>query len=291
MSKELAIVDPSGRPVKDRPLELSSSGEMPSPAQMLDYIIRAVRSKDLDLDRASFMLDIKDRIEAGIKAQQDRFLEAEFLQALTPCRLEMPHRIVTDAINAQAGNHKYTKLPTLERIIRPVWERNKFDVDWKPIVHEKPGGVDIIELQMRVIYLPNGWVETRVLKAPSDTKGPKGGDQKTAVQGLSSTASYLRRLHHILFWGLTFIDKSDNDGNTRGPYTEVTDENDASPDAVVLLSEAQKSTLTNLLNATGTSESKFCQRAGFKTLDDLPASKYETAKKLLMDKQAAARNA
>lgn len=245
---------------------------LPSPVDILDKIIDGLRDKSLDLDRANMLLSIQERIQDNLDKQRDRQRKAEFDEAASRARAKMP-AIIKATLNPNTKSY-YAKLDHLTPIICPIYEAEQLQVDWIPNREAFTRGR--VGLEMAVRYTPNAWVEKIYLEADPDSKGPKGGDQKTEVQGMISSVSYIKRNLHILFWDLHFLDKSDNDGNTRGPYT------DAPPSGKFeVITTEQALDLVDLAKATGASETKICEFAKVNRFEELPVNLYERVKNIL----------
>lgn len=245
---------------------------LPSPVDILDKIIDGLRDKSLDLDRANMLLSIQERIQDNLDKQRDRQRKAEFDEAASRARAKMP-AIIKATLNPNTKSY-YAKLDHLTPIICPIYEAEQLQVDWIPNREAFTRGR--VGLEMAVRYTPNAWVEKIYLEADPDSKGPKGGDQKTEVQGMISSVSYIKRNLHILFWDLHFLDKADNDGNTRGPYTDAPPAGKSE-----VITAAQALDLVDLAKATGASETKICEFAKVNRFEELPVNLYERVKNIL----------
>ena len=172
------------------------------PGALLAIISRIAMQPELRLDVLTLLLDRQERMEA----QQ---AERAFNEAMNACQAEiMP--VVRDAENKQT-NSRYAKLETVDAAIRPIYTKHGFSLSFNQVEPLVPGNVRIAcECAHR-----GGHAKFYFLEAPHDTLGPKGTPTKTALHGLGSTDTFLRRYLSCNIFNVT-LKNLDDDGNRGG---------------------------------------------------------------------------
>ena len=99
-------------------------------------------------------------------------------------------------------------------------------------------------------------------ESTSLTAGLDDSGGKNAIQQLGSTISYLERYSILALTGLASQDMDDD-----GKKTEV----------VELITDQQRSTIVDLLNAKGITETRLLKFLNVETLDQIPADKFNSA--------------
>ena len=162
----------------------------------------AAMASDPNVDVAKFKALVE--LQQSILAQQ---AEAEYNRAMSLAQADM-EPIVRDANNS----HTRSKYATLERIdaaIRPIYTRHGFALssNSEPI----PNGVRVL---CEVTHSA-GHKKLHKLEGALDTAGAKGASNKTDIQGLGSSITYLRRYLTIMIFNLALTNE-DDDGNKAG---------------------------------------------------------------------------
>jgi len=150
-----------------------------------------------------------DKFERLI-ALQERQLEHEarmaFTEAMAKAQAEM-EPVRRDATNSHT-NSKYARLETIDLAIRPIYTRHGFSVSYNSADHQQ--GVEVI----MTLRHARGHAEAYRLAGPLDGAGAQGKANKTGIQALGSSTSYLRRYLLCMAFNITLTNE-DNDGNNR----------------------------------------------------------------------------
>jgi ERF superfamily len=184
---------------------------------MQSFIERASRDENFDVAKFEALL----RMQREIVQEQER---REFNRAMALAQTEMAP-IVRDATNTHTRS-KYARLETIDREMRPVYTRHGFAVRFGSAPAARDGWVRIVCTVSHV----GGYSETNYLDAPPDDVGAKGTATKTAVQGIGSVVSYLRRYLLTMCFNIVLADDPDDDGEAvrRAPNRQ-SERNDPSP--------------------------------------------------------------
>ena len=217
---------------------------------MLAIIAAASRDPSVDVAKMRELLDIRREVIA----EQAR---VAFSASMAACQSEMLP-VFRDAENSQTRS-RYARLESIDVAIRPVYTRHGFALSFDAPESNADGALVVC----RVLH-QGGHTERYSLRGALDTSGFKGASNKTDIQGLGSTISYLRRYLTMMIFNLSLTNE-DNDGNGR------------KPDAREPLTEHQLSNLTDMVASCDLSperQSKMLAVYGVKTLADLPSARY-----------------
>lgn len=178
--------------------------------EVLAMLGRALTDPNVSVEKMERMFSLQERWENRKAAQQAH-------QAMIAVRAKLPE-IVKDA---QGQNSKYAKLEKIDRIAYPVYTAEGFSLQWSEVPHETPGWTRL----KCVVLHSGGHREEHFISGPMDDKGPKGLPNKTGVQGMGSTWSYLQRRLLAMIFNLRIVGE-DNDGQGRiqqhGPSSKPT---------------------------------------------------------------------
>ena len=230
-----------------------------STATVLQTIGRMAADPTIPLDRMQALLDMQLLLE-------QRRSELEFNRAMKAVQDEM-EPVVRRARN-EKGN-LYAKLEHVDKEIRPVYTKHGFSLSFGSA---EPRVKDNLRMLCDVRHI-EGYTKTYELEGGLDISGPKGGSNKTSIQGLGSSASYLRRYLTIMIFNVILIDE-DNDGQKTGTVKYISDD--------------QKNTLLDLLIACKLpdNDKKFLDFAQADKLEHILAQKFETVRDMLKKKLA-----
>jgi len=136
----------------------------------------------------------------------------EYAGAMLAARAEMPE--VTK--DSRGENSKYAKLEKLDRLAYPIYSRHGFSLEWSEAECHTPNWT---RLSCTIQHVA-GHKEVKFIQGPMDDRGPKGAPNKTGIQGMGSTWSYLQRRLLAMIFNIRIVGE-DNDGNkertTTGP--------------------------------------------------------------------------
>lgn len=243
-------------------LQLASEAPAEAPDSLLSFVAMAVKDPTIDVAKLESLL----RMQREIIADDAR---VRFNRAMSAAQAEIIP-VVRDAVNPETRS-KYARLETVDAAIRPIYTRHGFNLSFTEVPNEGP------ELKIACLVKHDaGHVEPYHLSALSDTTGPKGGANKTQVQGVGSSVSYLRRYLTLMIFNVALAN-DDNDGNR--VRSQETGE---------LAGRVQAEELQRLLIETDSNERLFLDHMGLKatsTLKDVPVGHYVRCKNALLTKK------
>lgn len=236
--------------------------EPQAPSTLIAFLARAVHDPSVDVGK----LEAIYRMQREIVADERR---AAFHRAMNAVQSEM-QAVVRNAFNDQTRS-KFATLEAVDAAIRPVYAKYGFSLSFT----ETPS--DAAEMKITCIVSRDGHAETYFLSALSDTLGPKGMPNKTNVQGVGSTTTYLRRYLTCLVFNIA-LKNEDNDGNRQRPANEETGE---------LISRAQAVELRALMQETRILEAVVLAKKapGLATIEALPAAKFHIVRNDLLSRK------
>lgn len=212
-------------------------------------------------------LDVEktERLFALYEREQDRRASREFADAMTECQEEMPNTIKTDGRNSHTGSN-YAKYDTVTRAIKPVYTKHGFTISFG----EEPCDREGFLIVVATVRHRAGHTEIYRRFAPIDNLGPKGNAVKSILHGCQSSMSYMQRKLLESIFGIAESD-DDDDGLAAGTSYVTKEQAD---ELAALVRNTPQGTLEALL-----------EWAACDSLTDIPASKYNGAKKALTAKQ------
>lgn len=232
------------------------------PQSLLNFVARALVDPAIDVNKLEMLL----RMQREIVAEEAR---VAFAVAMNAAQGEI-QAVARNAINPETRS-KYATLEAVDQAIRPVTHKHGFSLQFSEADNDSP------EKRIEcVVTHTAGHAKTFHLAAMSDTVGPQGKPNKTQVQGVGSTVSYLRRYLTCMIFNVALRD--DNDGN-RVRKTEETGE---------LAGRTQADELYRLLAATKSDERKFLDHMGLndaRSLKDVPIRHFVRLKNALLTKK------
>jgi hypothetical protein len=201
--------------------------------------------KGADLDQLTKLMDMKERWEAAEAKKA-------FVVAMTRFRAECPPIQKT----RETHQGKYAGLAETLDTIKGLMSECGLAHAWR--TEQNMEGVMVTCCVTHVL----GHQECTSMTAPPDPSG-----SKNAIQAIGSTISYLERYTLMAILGMASTDQ-DTDGNVP-------------PD---LISADEKAELVALIKETKADNPKFLRYLGVKSLDEMPAYKFEEAKAALEKK-------
>lgn len=167
----------------------------------LSLIERLASNPRADVKKLEALLDMRERTRAGEAHRR-------FNEAMRDCQAEiMP--VARDAENKHT-NSKFAKLESIDREIRPIYTKHGFSLSFN--------SKSLDDGRVRILCTVGhtaGHFEPYELDGHLDTAGAKGNANKTNLQGLGSTVSYLRRYLTCMIFNVVLTDE-DNDGGQAG---------------------------------------------------------------------------
>lgn len=185
--------------------QLATTTALTPPEQepaMLGFLRSAMANPDFPVEKFTVVLD-------AYTAQEAKMAEREFNRAMAVAQSDMAP-IRKDAINPHT-NSKYARFEAIDEHLRPIYTRNGFSVRFRT-EDAQPGWVKVV----CVIAHAAGHVEEFPLSAPLDSAGSQGRSNKTGVQAIGSTTSYLKRYLLTMAFNVALAgDDDDGEGPRR----------------------------------------------------------------------------
>lgn len=214
-------------------------------ASVLDMILRAASDPSVSIEKMERLFALHE------KMQKDK-ARKEYSEAMAAAQADIGP-VARDRQNAHTKS-AYATLEAIDEAIRPISTRHGFALSFD--AQESDKGLTII---CDVLH-SGGHSERKTLTGALDTIGTNGTRNKTDIQGLGSTTSYLRRYLTCMVFNVA-IKNEDKDGNK----------------TAATLSAVQYLELKEKLDLIGGDEAKFVTPYRVETLADVPASKFDDA--------------
>lgn len=241
-------------------IELAGEAQVPAEVRtmgdgILSVIARAAADPNVDIDKLERLLEMQERVLA-------RDAKAEYMAALAEMQPKLPVIGERGGIKDRGGNIQstYALWEDINEAIKPVLAEHRFALSFKT----RREASEIIVTG--ILSHAGGHSEQTELSLPSDTSG-----SKNAVQAVGSSTSYGKRYTASALLNLTSRGE-DDDGQKGGNHA---------------IDEAQYAMLVTLLETYGASTKRFLDKFKIKTVNDLPASKYDEAVQALHAHHAA----
>ena len=165
-------------------------------------LLSAALDRGVSPEELSQWMDLEKRFKKEVA-------EKAYIAAMNRCHQRMPI-VVRDAENRQTSS-RYARLETVANGIKPIYAEEGFTLEFSEAESHLPNHRRI-ECEVQHV---GGHAKRFHLDSPIDDVGAKGASNKTAVQGLGSMISYLRRYLTLMIFNITIAD-TDNDGNGAG---------------------------------------------------------------------------
>ncbi len=213
--------------------------------------------------------EMVDRLIAWHEREQARQAMEAFNVAMSAAQGEI-RAVTRNAYNDQTRS-KFANLEAVDDAIRPIYTKHGFRLSFT----ETPD--DAAEMRITCIVARGAHVENYSLPALADMTGPKGAPNKTQVQGVGSTVSYLRRYLTCLVFNVATRD--DNDGNRIKP--------NAAMETGELITRPQIAELRALMLETRIMESVVLAKKapGLATIEALPSAAFHVIRNDLLSRR------
>jgi hypothetical protein len=167
---------------------------------MATFIERAALDPAFDVAKLEQLL----RMQREVAAEQAK---REFNAAMANAQAEMLP-VIRDATNTHTGS-KYAKLATIDAEMRPIYTKWGFSVRYGTQAAPRDGWIRV----MCTVAHAGGYEEPPIaLDAPMDVAGSQGKTNKTGIQAVGSSVSYLRRYLLTMAFNIVLADDPDDDG-------------------------------------------------------------------------------
>jgi hypothetical protein len=223
---------------------------------LMAIIASAARDPSVDIDKMERLLQMKERVEA-------REAKSAYTRALAELQTVLP--VIGERGEILDKNKRvqstYALWEDINDAIKPILAEKGFALSFRPQVRD--GSALVVGTLSHVA----GHSEEGEMALPSDTSG-----SKNAVQAVGSSTSYAKR--YIAAALLNLTSRGEDDDGVKGGLG-------------LLVDDAQLCALQNLASGVGADTRRFCEYFGVKSLNAIPAFRFEEAMQAL---QAKARN-
>ncbi len=165
---------------------------------MLDIIREVACNPAADVGKLERLLAMQQQIEAR-EAQTAFFAEHK-----AACEEMKP--VARDAQNNHTKT-RYALLETIDSAIRPIYAKHGFSLSFNSPTTDASG----VTVSCTVFH-ERGHSKDYQLSGALDGAGAKGSSNKTDIQALGSTVTYLRRYLECMIWNVVLTNE-DTDGN------------------------------------------------------------------------------
>jgi hypothetical protein len=169
---------------------------------MMGFLQRAI--SDPGFDTAKFEV-----VLAAVREEQAKHAERAFYAAMAEAQGEM-EPIRKDAINPHTKS-RYASFEAIDGTLRPVYTRHGFSVSYRTGKTDQPG---VVRMICTVAHAGGHSIEAE-LTAALDNSGAGGRTNKTDVQAVGSTVSYLRRYILSMIWNVALAGDDDDGESSR----------------------------------------------------------------------------
>jgi len=169
---------------------------------MLGFLQRAV--SDPSFDTAKFEV-----VLGAMREEQAKHAEREFYHAMAVAQGQM-EPVRKDAFNPHTKKN-YASFEAIDSAMRPVYTDNGFSVSYRTGKTDQPG---VVRMICTVAHAGGHAIEAE-LTAALDSSGAGGRTNKTDVQAVGSTVSYLRRYLLSMVFNVALAGDDDDGEGTR----------------------------------------------------------------------------
>lgn len=217
----------------------------------VQMVERLALADNVDVDKLDRMLAMKERVDA-------RMAENAFNAAMAEAQKEM-RAVAPDRDNSQTRS-RYATYAALDHALRPTYTKHGFALSFDT------GDAPAADVVRVLCYVTNaGFKRTYKVDMPADGKGAKGGDVMTKTHAAGAAFSYGARYLLKMIFNVA-VGETDDDGNSasRGGAT---------------ITEEQIETLRLAIMEADIPLAKFYKVMKVENLGELPANRFEEAKK------------
>ncbi len=225
------------------------------PDQLTSMIERMALSKDVDVDKLERILSMQERLV-------NKKAETDFIQAMATTQREI-EPIQRSTVNSHL-NSKYVRYEDLEEQIRPIYMKHGFVLTFST----EPMDNEMVRLICDVLH-EGGYTKRYHLEGKVDDVGLKGSRNKTAIQGMGSASSYLRRYLTAMIFNV-ILKNEDNDGGSH----------------IKKISEEQIEYIEALMTETNANRPAFLGTYGISKVEELPSNMFRAATSVLEIKKS-----
>lgn len=229
------------------------SGQVPAaPRSLMEAVMIASTNPLVDTAKMKELL--------SIRADEERKIhEREFNRALFQAQADM-RPVYAESWNDHTKS-RWARYEAISRAIDPIIRKHSLVLTFGMGNSPMPDHYRVT-CDVSLVGLTNdeGFTKGYFLDGPSDASGPKGGGTKSAVQGVTSTITYLRRVLKCLIFDVK-VAGEDVDGNDPG----------------ATIDEVQAKELRQRIENGGPGEARFLAFFKVEKLEALPANRFNDA--------------
>lgn len=226
----------------------------PPDGSILNLIASVARDPSANVENLRALI----AMQKEIVAEQARIA---FEVAMSAVQSEM-RPVLRDATNEHTRS-KYARLEHIAQVIQPIYSRHGFSVSFN-----NPDETDGSIVVTCELAHQDGHTKTFRLAGAPDAVGSQGKSNKTAIQAVGSTVSYLRRYLLCMIFNVSLTD-DDNDGEVISPITVH-----------------QWRELADLIAETKSDQAQFLAFMKIGDLADMPQHDFQKAKTALLKKKS-----
>lgn len=178
-------------------IAVAENAAVARPTSLMEVISRAAQDPTVDVEKM-------ERLFALLERQQKSEAERAYADAMNRCQLEMPS-VVKDK---KGDKGFYATLEAVSDAINPIFRGHGLSLSYGSIPNSDKEYATVTCTVRHV----GGHSEQHTLTGKLDMWGPKGEANKTAIQGLGSSVSYLRRYLKLMIFDVV-IAGEDKDGS------------------------------------------------------------------------------
>lgn len=168
-------------------------------APLMHFIERASRDETFNIDKFRELLLMQREAE-------QQAARHEFNIAMAAVQAEL-QTVIRDRDNPHTRS-RYATMQALDASARPIYTQHGFSVRFGTAAAPWEGWVRVTCELSHI----GGYSEQHHLDGPLDVTGSQGKSNKTGIQAIGSTVSYLRRYLLMLVLNLVTADEADDDG-------------------------------------------------------------------------------
>ena len=168
------------------------------PITILNIIAGVIEKPSVNVEKIRALLEMK-------REEDKERQRVAYNAAMTLAQNEM-----VPVVRKSENNHtksKFAKLEKIDEAIRPIYTRYGFNLEFNSQSIDK----DTVRVTCECSHR-EGFTKQFELAGALDMAGAQGTANKTSIQGLGSTVSYLRRYLTCMIFNVVLTDE-DNDGN------------------------------------------------------------------------------
>jgi hypothetical protein len=173
-------------------------------SSLMSLIDRATRDPEFDLNKFQALLAMKRELD-------HEFAKRAFNQAMAAAQTEMMP-VIRDAANTHTQS-KYARLETIDAQMRPIYTKHGFAVRYGSAPAPRDGWIRVI----CTVSHTDGYSEENYLDAPPDIAGSQGKSNKTPIQAVGSSVTYLRRYLLTMCFNIVLADEDDDGSRVTRP--------------------------------------------------------------------------